>query len=195
MPSLDKFYKKLIEDAKNLIGEKKYEDAYVLIKDEMTSSYIPLEFVDEIEKIYSIIMKEINLEHYARRFETMSKQQLLNSMLRNGKVDFDGVIYLLTKFGGSLEKEDFEYFNEIFNSGLVINSNKIAVLNELFLSGIQTQFKFYNVNTKKHFNVTPVEDIRPRKGYYGKVKEGIKKMLFKEPNLLNLALEIVDSFY
>lgn len=76
------YYEDIIAQIKQAIIDKKYENANVLINEELSMPYIPLEIEDQLHKLKA----QVKLCNNTQEFTPLTKQQLESALL-NGSYD------------------------------------------------------------------------------------------------------------
>jgi hypothetical protein len=196
MDKFDKYFQDALEKIQLLRKEKKLADAIELIEQELSSSYIPLKFVQTFEQLYLDVSKELTIENVKHKFSKMSKTEMLGNIFKDGKVNLNVFSYFLSKFYKELDQYDLNYFNRIFLDKNLSNSEKIFILKQLKVANINFNFTYFNLTTNEQFIINSLSDFEfdSQKDYCSVLKV-IDNQLMKEPSLILLAKDLLQIVY
>jgi hypothetical protein len=126
----------------------------------------------------------------------MNKLEMLSHVYSKNKLDLNVLCYFLAKFAAEVDQTDLMYVNKIFLDHDITNSDKIFVLQQIKICGLQYNFDYFNKATKQEFKLDSNSDFEIElQSYFIHAKEHIDKLLMKEPSLIGLASEILVVIY
>jgi hypothetical protein len=196
MDNIDKYFQDILDKLNKLKAERKYHDAIELIEQELSSSYIPLRFIQTFEQLYVEISRESMVYDIKQKFNKMSKTEMLANIYKDNKIDLNVLSFFLSKFLKEIDQYDLQYLNKIFMDKNLTNNEKIFILSQLKIAQIKYQFTFLNNITNESFSIDPSSNFEIQyQSYYRDVNKLIDQDLMKEPSLIVLAKNLLQIIY
>lgn len=196
MDKLDKYFEDILEKINSLRKEHKFKDALEIIKQELSSSYIPLRFIQTFENLYVTVSRESMIYDIKQKFNKMSKTEMLGNIYKDKKLDLNVLSFFLSKFSKEIDSYDLQYLDKIFCDKNISNGEKIFVLNQFKIAQINFDFIFFNAITNEQFSINPTSNFEIEyQPYYNEVNKIIDQELMKEPSLILLAKDLLQIIY
>jgi hypothetical protein len=196
MDNLDKYFQKIIGQIKDLIQTEKLDDALEIVEQELSSSYIPLKFIQIFEQLYFDISNGILVKNIEQKFNDMSKNEMLGSIFKKDKIDLNILSFFLSKFNREINKNDLFYLNRIFEDEYISNNEKIFILSQFKIANISYDFDFANHMISERFKINTLSNFEINsRTYYKSVLDMLEQQLIKEPSLIALAKNLLQIIY
>jgi hypothetical protein len=193
---MNKYYEDTLKKINELKQKKQWEDALELVNQEISSPYIPSEYIETFEKLHIEVNREVIVNRIKDKFSKMNKMEMLAHIYRDGKLDLNVLSYFLAKFVQEIEQTDLMYLNKIFLDKNIPNNDKIFALSQIKLCNLDYEFQYFNKINKQTFNLNPNSDFEfEQQPYFVNTKKLIDTLLMKEPSLITLANEILIVIY
>ena len=178
------------------IDQKKYKQALEMVSEDISSPYIPSEYLEHFETLYSSLYQKVSIENIQNKYNKMSKMELLTNAYDGRNLNVNVLSFFLAKFGEQLEKVHFFIIEEIFMNPNISNDVKIFLLSQLKVAKIDYDFSFFNnltnvksiVNTMSNFEF----EENPK---YKKILNKLEDNFLKTPSLYPLAKHIIQMCY
>jgi hypothetical protein len=179
-----------------LLAGEKYDDAFEIVNQEITSPYIPMEYIERFEHLYVDINKIVTVNQIKDKYNSMSKMEMLGNIYKNNKLDLNLLSFFLGKFHKQIDNIDLLYLNKIFADKTINNSEKIFALEQLKLADIRYIFDYSNGLINKTFKIDVSSDFEfNRHPYFLNVGKAIEQILMKDPSLATLSRELLMIIY
>jgi hypothetical protein len=196
MDKLNKYYIETLKKVDSLLHDKRYEEAFELVSQEIASPYIPMEYIERFEQLYVELNKIVMVNQIKHQYNSMSKMEMLAKIYDGKKFDVNLFSYLIGKFYEKLDHVDFQYINKVFNAKHIANTEKIFALQQLKLANISYTFDFFNNVLNKTFKMNPIDSFEyVNHPYFQNVKQKIDDILLKNPSLATLSNELLSIIY
>jgi hypothetical protein len=196
MTKLNKYYETILERIEKLIQEKKYDEAFEIVKQEIASPYISLEYIDRFERLYVDLNKIVLVNQIKNQYNNMSKMEMLGKIFDDKKFDINLFSFMLGKFHKDLESLDLEYINKIFKSKNISNSEKIFALQQMKLVNLVHAFDYFNNALNQTFSINLNDDFEYNKHpYFLQVKDQVNQVLLKNPSIATICNELLLLIY
>jgi hypothetical protein len=196
MDKLDQYFQNTIEKIKELRRNNRYAEAIEIIEQEISSSYIPLRFVQTFEQLYVEISKEQMIKDIKDKFNRMSKTELLGNIFKDNKLDLNLLSYFLSKFSKEIDQYDLHFIGKIFVDKKLSNNEKIFILNQLKVANVQFDFTYLNNITNEHFQINSTSNFEiEHQEYYQQVYRLLDRDLMKDPSFIILAKDLLQLIY
>lgn len=195
MPKKD-YYEQILKQAEDLINNKEYKKALEIISSEISAPYIPGEYINRFESLYVSLTEKVNIEEIEKKYNSMTKNQLLIYAYDGRKLEINVFSFFLAKFKDQIDNLDFAIIEQIFLNKSISNDVKIFALEQIKLSEINHDFDFLNniTNMESKINSQSAFELN-ESPFYIYVNNKIEEALFKEPSLKPLAEYIVRLCY
>ncbi len=195
---MSKFYELLIEKITALYKANKKASALEIIREELNQPYMPLEYLELFEQLALKIEGETKQEKYIKRYNNMSKLELLDKFYSPGKHTCDVFLfqYFLNKYRGDLKLADMLYIQDVFLDKEMRNEDKLFLIEHLNQFKISYEFKFYNSYTGESSSINPRNHLLPDKiPLFTEALILINRKCFNDPSLQSLIVDLMYIMY
>ncbi len=192
------FYESIIEKITGLYKANKKDDALKIIREELDQPYMPLEYLELFEQLALKIESETKQENYIKRFNNMSKLELLDKFYspENHTCDVFLFQYFLNKYRSELKLPDMLYIQDVFLDKIMRNEDKLFLIEHLNQFKISYDFKFYNSYTSESSTINPRNHLLPDKiPLFTESLKLINKKCFNDPSLQSLIVDLMYIMY
>lgn len=198
---LDNFYNKILDKAKLLISEEKYQEALEIVNEEIEQPYIPIKFYDIFHELKYEIMSVLYNHKIENKYWIKSPSELLKIIINSNVFIIEYWEVFLDKLEIQEEEIDkyFDLINEIFKSNKLENTDKFYILQSLIDLSVNHEFDFKNSYSNLSIKINPstiIEEMKNSK--YTLAIESLYNYFFKDITKFNFSqniLHYVQDYY
>ena len=192
----DKYYEELINKIYKLIDNKKIQEAYEIIQEEMNQPYIPSKYFDVLQELQIAIKNLYSSQKELSKYQNMTKLEFLSHVYRDHHVNVDVLTLYLTKYMGAFDETDLSVFKQIFLDEKVKNNTKRFILGILKECELSFEFDILNSSTKQMNRVTNNSPTEPYEDpFYKSLFDEVSSIFIKEPSLNNVAYFVIQDIF
>jgi hypothetical protein len=167
-----------------------------MVNQELASPYIPIEYIQDFERLYVEISRKVIANEITTKYESMSKMKMLGEIYDGKKINVNVLSFFLGKFIKDIDEVDLQFINKIFTDKTIDNNTKLFILVQLKDAGVSYEFDFYNNLTNSNFKLSPQSSFEfGNVEFFNKVNKIISDRLSKEPSLIVIAKELLVIIY
>lgn len=199
---IEQYYESIIEKANQLLQDKKYDEALIILEDELEAPYIPIEQQDKIEDLARFILAEKEYFKGINKYEKLDRKSLLESSFKSDKknhmesLDKYAFALFFERFGNEILEDELEYIQYYLSSRKMKLEDKVQLF--VFLKGIKNNniVKFFNNYLKQEFELNLLETkVWNQIELYKEVEKIIYDLTMKEPSLQKYCEMILYMIY
>lgn len=167
-----------------------------MVSEDISSPYIPSEYLEHFETLYTSLYQKVNIENIQNKYNKMSKIELLTKAYDGRNLNINVLSFFLAKYGKELEQVHFFIIEEIFMNPNISNDVKIFALAQVKAAEIDHDFSFFNNLTNEKFVVSTMSNFEFEEDLkYKRILNKLEDNFLKTPSLYPLAKHIMQMCY
>jgi hypothetical protein len=167
-----------------------------MVNQELASPYIPMEYIQDFERLYVEISRKVIADEIKTKYESMSKIKMLSEIYDGKKLNINVLSFFLGKFIKEIDEVDLQFINKIFLDKSIDTNTKLFIMTQLKDASVTYEFDFYNNLTNSSFKLNSQSNFEFENiEFFNKVNKTIDDNLSKEPSLIVIAKELLVIIY
>lgn len=185
----ENYYVELIKEIDNFIKVKKYKEAKNIIEEELNVPYVPI----KLEQKLLFLRKEIS--PYVNEEENfLNAEKIFDILIKHKDIDKNELIDSLAEFNLKKYKKEIREILKLKESEIPYTT-KVKLMHLLLMQGIEGTWEVFTLDNKlKTFDLTGRYPIT-KDSDFNEISYKIDKILFKNPIVLSLALNILENIF
>jgi hypothetical protein len=186
-------FAQLIETVHMLNSKQKYQEAITLLEEfQENNTIVNGKNIETFNTLLELNKSQLQNMEYQNTINQYSRHDLLINMYKNNQFNIDLFYTYADKYEKDFDDLDFAFFDKIFISTTIPLQTKILVYEVFCDNKTNYDFKFYNNNLKKKFEINPVNDNIIK--LESSLKKTIEKKCHKNPSYIFLLNDMLKNY-
>lgn len=194
--AIEQYYEWVVLKSNQLVEEGKYNEALMIIEDELDAPYIPLEQEQELEELAKNLRQQIEFLNRDNEYDVMSHNKLFSKIFENNRINQTALMVFFDNYKNEIKEDEIAELEDYLISRKISNSDKVLIFSSFKNAKINRNVKFYNCFLKEEFYINT---MKTNNFYqfesFQKIEKIINDMCAKDPSVRNFCITLLEMIY